>query len=111
MRAPAADAQGVARATYFHPAAVESRREFVHRESDTVIGGGVAGCALAITAGKTVQLGVNGKTVTMSDEKWWSDGTAVTVLGTGLIVGVTAGTSTVSVTTGDATYQLAVMVK
>lgn len=76
-----------------------------------ITGDGVADGALAITAGKTVQLGVNGKTVSMPDAKWWSDGAAVAVTGTGLIVGVTAGTSTVSVTTGDATYQLAVTVK
>jgi alpha-amylase len=76
-----------------------------------ITGDGVADGALAIAAGKTVQLGVNGKTVTMPNAKWWSDGAAVAVTGTGLIVGVTAGTSTVSVTTGDATYQLAVTVK
>lgn len=76
-----------------------------------ITGDGVADGALAIAAGKTVQLGVNGKTVTMPNAKWWSDGAAVAVTGTGLIVGVTAGTSTVSVTMGDATYQLAVTVK
>lgn len=76
-----------------------------------ITGDGVADGALAIAAGKTVQLGVNGKAVSMPDAKWWSDGAAVAVTGTGLIVGVTAGTSTVSVTTGDATYQLAVTVK
>ncbi|MFR0591290.1 starch-binding protein [Bifidobacterium thermophilum] len=79
--------------------------------ADGITGDGVADGALAIAAGKTVQLGVNGKTVTMPNAKWWSDGAAVAVTGTGLIVGVTAGTSTVSVTTGDATYQLAVTVK
>ena len=79
--------------------------------ADGITGDGVADGALAIAAGKTVQLGVNGKTVTMPSAKWWSDGAAVAVTGTGLIVGVTAGTSTVSVTTGDATYQLAVTVK
>lgn len=79
--------------------------------ADGITGDGVADGALAITAGKTVQLGVNGKTVSMPGAKWWSDGAAVAVTGTGLIVGVTAGTSTVSVTTGDATYQLAVTVK
>ena len=76
-----------------------------------ITGDGVADGALAIASGKTVQLGVNGKTVTMPNAKWWSDGAAVAVTGTGLIVGVAAGTSTVSVTTGDATYQLAVTVK
>lgn len=76
-----------------------------------ITGDGVADGALAITAGQTVQLGVNGKTVTMPNAKWWSDGAAVAVTGTGLIIGVTAGTSTVSVTVGDATYQLAVTVK
>ena len=76
-----------------------------------ITGDGVADGALTIAAGKTAQLGVNGKTVTMPNAKWWSDGAAVAVTGTGLIVGVTAGTSTVSVTTGDATYQLAVTVK
>lgn len=76
-----------------------------------ITGDGVADGALAITTGRTVQLGVNGKTVTMPNAKWWSDGAAVAVTGTGLIVGVTAGTSTVSVTTGGATYQLAVTVK
>ena len=79
--------------------------------ADGITGDGVADGALAITSGKTVQLGVNGKTVSMPDAKWWSDGAAVAVTGTGLIVGVAAGTSTVSVTTGDATYQLAVTVK
>ena len=79
--------------------------------ADGITGDGVADGALAIAAGKTVQLGVNGKTVTMPNAKWWSDGAAVAVTGTGLIVGVAAGTSTVSVTTGDATYQLAVTVK
>lgn len=76
-----------------------------------ITGDGVADGALAIAAGKTAQLGVNGKTVTMPNAKWWSDGAAVAVTGTGLIVGMTAGTSTVSVTMGDATYQLAVTVK
>ena len=76
-----------------------------------ITGDGVADGALAIAAGKTVQLGVNGKTVSMPDAKWWSDGAAVAVTGTGLIVGVAAGTSTVSVTMGDVTYQLAVTVK
>ena len=79
--------------------------------ADGITGDGVADGALAIAAGKTVQLGVNGKTMSMPDAKWWSDGAAVAVTGTGLIVGVAAGTSTVSVTTGDATYQLAVTVK
>ena len=79
--------------------------------ADGITGDGVADGALAIASGKTVQLGVNGKTVTMPNAKWWSDGAAVAVTGTGLIVGVAAGTSTVSVTTGDATYQLAVTVK
>lgn len=79
--------------------------------ADGITGDGVADGALAIAAGKTVQLGVNGKTVTMPTAKWWSDGAAVAVTGTGLIVGVAAGTSTVSVTTGDVTYQLAVTVK
>lgn len=79
--------------------------------ADGITGDGVADGALAIAAGKTVQLGVNGKTMSMPDAKWWSDGAAVAVTGTGMIVGVTAGTSTVSVTTGDATYQLAVTVK
>ncbi|NME62913.1 starch-binding protein [Bifidobacterium thermophilum] len=79
--------------------------------ADGITGDGVSDGALAIAAGKTVQLGVNGKTMSMPDAKWWSDGAAVAVTGTGLIVGVTAGTSTVSVTTGDATYQLAVTVK
>ena len=79
--------------------------------ADGITGDGVADGALAIAAGKTVQLGVNGKTMSMPDAKWWSDGAAVAVTGTGLIIGVTAGTSTVSVTTGDATYQLAVTVK
>ncbi|MBM6980787.1 MAG: starch-binding protein [Bifidobacterium thermophilum] len=79
--------------------------------ADGITGDGVADGALAIAAGKTVQLGVNGKTVTMPNAKWWSDGAAVAVTGTGLIIGVTAGTSTVSVTVGDATYQLAVTVK
>ena len=76
-----------------------------------ITGDGVTDGALAIAAGKTVQLGVNGETVTMPNAKWWSDGAAVAVTGTGLIVGVTAGTSIVSVTTGDASYQLAVTVK
>jgi alpha-amylase len=80
-------------------------------KTNGITGDGVADGALAIAAGKTVQLGVNGKTVSMPNAKWWSDGAAVAVTGTGLIVGVTAGTSTVSVTTGDATYQLAVTVK
>ena len=79
--------------------------------ADGITGDGVADGALAIASGKTVQLGVNSKTVTMPNAKWWSDGAAVAVTGTGLIIGVTAGTSTVSVTTGDATYQLAVTVK
>lgn len=79
--------------------------------ADGITGDGVADGALAIAAGKTVQLGVNGKTMSMPDAKWWSDGAAVAVTGTGLIIGVTAGTSTVSVTVGDATYQLAVTVK
>ena len=79
--------------------------------ADGITGDGVADGALAIASGKTVQLGVNGKTVTMPNAKWWSDGAAVAVTGTGLIIGVTAGTSTVSVTVGDATYQLAVTVK
>lgn len=79
--------------------------------ADGITGDGVADGVLAIAAGKTVQLGVNGKTVTMPNAKWWSDGAAVAVTGTGLIVGVTAGTSIVSVTAGDATYQLAVTVK
>lgn len=79
--------------------------------ADGITGDGVTDGALAITTGQTVQLGVNGKSVSMPNAKWWSDGAAVAVTGTGLIVGVTAGTSTVSVTTGDATYQLAVTVK
>ena len=67
--------------------------------------------AVSVSKGSTLQLGTSLSSSDGSVVTWWSDGSHVAVTGTGNVVGLSAGTDTVTVTVNGKKATVKVTVK
>ncbi|MGO5319721.1 Ig-like domain-containing protein, partial [Bifidobacterium boum] len=77
----------------------------------SISGSGVSGGKLSLAKGGTVQLSAVNVPSGASTVTWWSDDDAVAVTGTGLVIGVKAGSGVVHVQAGGKSAVLTVTVK
>jgi alpha-amylase len=77
----------------------------------TITGDGVSSGAVSVSKGSTLQLGTSLSSSDGSVVTWWSDGSHVAVTGTGNVVGLSAGTDTVTVTVNGKKATVKVTVK